>query len=406
MKNCIRVAVCVVMIVTILAMSLSVYAVDPTPQPTIDPVPPDPLLSVIDEMAIRYIYACMQSWGINIEFENSYAFNEAIGNYLFDMVCEFLETLPSTYSISTWIAPWQAGYDYWGNLRLNSSALEDIQDFVDWLCEKLGIQNNSEQYLNPTYSISGYNLYNVNQWYAAAENNVDAVNVRVSDATRPIYYFIYKATGGPYVTAGNYYIALVSESEQSNVNVNQYRMKSDATTDVVSQTGTRNLINSYANMTTILYTTDLISWWQNVHPANGSYFEGDWYSYRSFIQTATITAEGEMLIITGAIALPADNPDYTEGDGITIIDGQPNYELITFSGEVTNLPAIVSTGTVQNPGLDAFWGFIPVLAEETKDAIVLTRGLIYEMPEELVVTFFAVMGGLILFGVIKLMREH
>lgn len=411
MKNGFRVAICVMMVVTVLAMSLSVFATDPSPSPT--PELDEGLGAIQDEILSRYIWACLNAWGIHIKYQDMDGFYDEVESQILSWVMEYLASLPSAYTINQWVAPWQSGYDYWGNLMLNNSALEDIQEFAEWLIGEYDLQDNDSQVINPNYSYGAYNLYQTNKWYVVSpygDYNVGVDDYGMLKITTPsdmLFMPVFYTNGLGFILFDN-----------GQWNSSYEFLNTDDFNNVISTAaGSQGSYTStpdgwYYNQISFPNNSSYTKTW---YPSGGNYFVStsnymNWYlsdsDIRRYLNNSHIVQTGDTAIITTLIALPPDNPDYTSGDGITIIDGTPQYSDITFSGVIENLPAIVSTGTVTNPGLDTFWGFIPVLAEQTKDAIVLTRGLIYELPEELVVTFYAVMGGLILFGVIKLMREH
>lgn len=126
------------------------------------------------------------------------------------------------------------------------------------------------------------------------------------------------------------------------------------------------------------------------------------------MNNATIENVGDINIITADIILPIESPDYTNGDSITIIDGDPDYSIIEWDGEVTvsNLPAIVSTGTINDPGIGEFFGWIPTLVNTAKDSMEFFQQVIFMMPDQVLICMYAVLGAGVLFGILRLMREH
>ena len=78
----------------------------------------------------------------------------------------------------------------------------------------------------------------------------------------------------------------------------------------------------------------------------------------------TITYENKSIsILTRTINLPDNDPDYSQGDSITIVDNEPDYSIVDWDGSVnvSNLPSIISTGTIDNPELDQIYTNIPPL---------------------------------------------
>ena len=121
-----------------------------------------------------------------------------------------------------------------------------------------------------------------------------------------------------------------------------------------------------------------------------------------------IQQEGNSKFVTSTINLPTTDPAYTPGDSLTIVDGHPQYSVIDWSGEVTvsNLPAIVSTGRIKDVGLIDAFRPISSLVSAYNDTMHLIVTISYELPVEIWLLAFAIIGGTILFGVLKIMREH
>lgn len=401
MKNGIRVAICVLLVVAVLAMSLSVFA------DNADTIDDDTLIEINEQLAVYYVWYTMQAMGIDVTVGDVEGFTDEVNNWLLNKIYEFFDTLPSAYTLSTWVAPWQATADYWGNFMGNESMLEDITEFADWLVRVMALQNDQTV-------VVGYGDY-IQFW-----NGVKYYPIKYSPILYGNYNILYDYNGATcygYASGSNpsgvtYYIAFSRDNRHSVISLQNDAILSYYWVTIVPgqtggttvQEGHRTNNSIYNNMSTypFYYSTSNTYHSANLIPYNDM---ADTYDDLLLALTGQFEEKNDDIeIITGTI----DTPDDTTGKTIKIIDG--GYDLIEIewpsSISVDNLPAIVSTGTVANPGLEAFWGFIPVLAEQTKDAIVLTRGLIYELPEELVVTFYAVMGGLILFGIIKLMREH
>lgn len=139
---------------------------------------------------------------------------------------------------------------------------------------------------------------------------------------------------------------------------------------------------------------------------NGNHWSGDYNSFVTFINNLEIETIGDVKVVTLDIEFPVDNPDYNEGDGVIIVDGDPLYQPIVFSGEITNLPAVVSTGTIENPHLEEAYRPIQGLITYTKDGISVITSLLYELPDEMIYMWYGLLASIIIWGMIKLMREH
>lgn len=381
------------------------------------PAPLDEGTNAVEEALITYyIWLCMRAWGIEVTYGDVDGYCQEISDQMMNWIFEYLEDTPSIYSINTWIAPWQANLDYWGNYQFNDSLLEDVQDFVDWLCNLLGATDNSTIIINPNYVIGGYNLYESNKWY-----EID---------TAGQYTAMYDDFGYFRINTGNqtvkFFVVFYNDAMQFML-VDNTAWSIDYTLLITDDfhnigragSGSQGYYNVngqgvYYNAISFPYNSSNNAIW---YPSGGTYFYSNanwqnWSSYntdiKQFMNTAVITEIGDTKVICSDIILPVDNPDYTPGDSIHIVDNQPDYLQIEWNGEVTvsNLPAIVSTGTVQEPGLqDAFSPIIAVI-DYSADAIAAIVGIMYEFPEEVIIPIYALMGAIIVFGTIKLMREH
>lgn len=168
MGRVLKSSLCIIMVMAVLCLSMTVYADDPEPSPT--PIPQDPISAINESVMSYYIWLCMRAWGIDIKYQDMDSFMDEVDQVIVDWVIEYLQSLPSAYSISTWIAPWQGDYDYWGNLRLNSSALEDIQDFVNWLIGEKDIVDNSSQIVDAVQVVGGIAIRKFDTYYAGHYN--------------------------------------------------------------------------------------------------------------------------------------------------------------------------------------------------------------------------------------------
>lgn len=403
-KRVSKILITSLLVIGMLSCSFSVYAVDADPVPTYPPGYEDYLSQVEmnNKTMARFIWLLLNSWGIRITYQELEEYNEYVEQHIIEWVIEYLISLPSSYTIDQWIAPWQVGYDYWGNFRGNANMLEDVQEFADWLVDRLSLEDNSTKVINPVMSLGAYNLYELNTWYYADRGNSPPAYIYIqsgmNNGTSPDYYFVWRDT------RDNSY-NLVFLKNLSWAGQLAVRLTNDIQ-DIDTQTvGYRTSTQSWASQS-------VAPWWiwvvnfNNYYPFGATYFSGDNVEFGSFMRNATVTYEGDVKVITGSIVLPPDNPTYTPGDGITIIDGEPTYEEITFSGEITNLPAIVSTGEIDNPEIDQIYTNIPALVEEAGSSMEIFRQIIFRLPDGVLIALYAMLSAGVIFGFLRLMREH
>lgn len=421
-----KITICILLIVSVLSLSVSVCATDPTPNP-------DEYWSQVElnnSIMAYYVYLVMQAWGIDVTYEDVTGFNDNVNQTIQDWIIQFLDSQPSTYSVAQWILPWSVAMDQWGNYKFNSSLLEDVQDFVDWLCIELGIVSNSSYTINPNYALGGINLYRFGQWYECQDINGNQqymlMDIRPtanqSYTINDCYYFVWHwsdndiccvAVSEIYGTyQGNCYLKNPNESEVAGGNmVNAITLENHTYDPYTSRTiYFDNIYMGGYGVYNIPYAMN----WNNYFPVQAHMFDGDLTELLMFLKTAEITQEGDTKVITGNIVLPDDDLGYTAGDSITIVDGQPYYSVIEWDSTVTvsNLPAVISTGNIPtpgdslNPGMVEAWRPISSLITTAGEGMAVLLGIVYEFPEEVMIPIFAVMGGIIIFGIIHAMKEH
>lgn len=419
-------ALCIVMVMGVLCLSFSVYAVDPAPTPIPTDALDDGFVAVQDAVMSYYIWLTLRAWGINIQYNEMDEFNDYVDSLIVNWVMEYLESLPSAYTISTWIAPWQASYDYWGNFRFNNSALEDMQDFADWLVDKFDLTDNETTIVDGVKTVNGATVYDSNKIYASNQE---------------------------FSKDGNDYIGFATSSELETIGTNSlpyYCVFHNPTHDTYTflmfrPVGNTSEVPYYVGM----QTNGTISWIQSggsggwgtgypyerfgyqfgfkgpysfgtngpVLPANFTaieYANGDpniWndiYYWLYSLQSFNIEFEGNQKIVVTEMSVPIEGEDYQPGDSVEIVGDDAIYINLEWDGEVTvsNLPAIVSTGTVENPQLGNLFNWIPTFVDMASDSMDFFKQVIYMMPDQVLVCIFAVMGAGVLFGILRLMREH
>lgn len=388
---------------SVLAMSISVFADDPEPTPTI---PPDPLEPVIEGVVNYYVWLILNSWGIDITQEGVEGFTETINVFIEEQLQEFVDSIPSIYSISTFIAPWQAGFDYWGNLRFNSKMTEDVTMFVEWLNDKFGLQDNdSEEVIVPVQVLGEYIVHNlpVRVWNTNNNGGIELLEIIPYECS--VFFVTYEGTAGfpprPYT---GYACYVLSENPNAHYEYRNYDSSGQ-------YTSSDHTLLYYNNTNTLRYRkeasgNDLTGY--AVYEASNTVGSDVPNQTTFFDNFNSITSVGESVsILTSTINLPPDDPNYTSGDYITIVDNQPIYSSDwPDTVSVDNLPAVISTSSVDNPHLEEAYRPIQGLIEYAKDGISVCTSLLYELPDEMVYMWYGVIASLIIWGMIKLMREH
>lgn len=415
-----RVAICVMLIVGILAMSLSVFAVDWGDR-----------VVAQEYLWAYYIYQFLHSIGIDVTYQGILEYTDEVQDTIIDWVVNYIADLIeadsqlSNYSIAQWIAPWQADYDYWGNLRFNSTMLEDMEDFADWLKSELSLIDNNQIVVNPVYTLGGYNLYNVNTWYVAEWRTTSPANSE---------YMVWRInvenyTGDLFVLPCEYTDSwgLVVMTDNGNITYNsQFQIKYSS--NMASETlfmgngmGNPMTSNIYGLKYWVLYGVRNQTF---PLPAGGNRFVSDESmsgqldnansDLRQFMDVAKIQRIGDVAIVTATIMPPSIDPSYTEGDGVTIINGVPEYGVINIDDvTVDNLPAVITQNNIpdigndgDNPGFSVPWQYINGLIEYVAAPAGAIMALVNEAPVEGVIMLYALIGGIIIFGMIRIMREH
>lgn len=412
MRNWLRVTICIMLIVSVLAMSLSVFAVEPSPQPSLLPQFDETGELRADVMSY-YIWTCLNAWGIALSFNGEGNFFDYVGDQIVTWVIEYLEGLPSIYSINEWIAPWQGSYDYWGNLRLNNSALEDIQDFSNWLIDKLNLSDNQAVVINEQYMLGDYPLYQFGNFYQAERVNgppSSYVAVMCDDENQSsmLGWTIVEITDSD---TAKFQLLVVSTSTESPVILYFTRMLNDGTLNGPLAWGPVGAVRSnnngwYFQVYSYPYYWPLEG--QQAFIPTGGHYTGTSQEVELFCTNFDIAVENGMYVLTEQIQLPEYDTSFQSGDSITIIDGKPQYSNIPWpdSVSVDNLPAVVSTGTIENPHLEEAYRPIQGLITYAKDGVEVCTALLYELPDEMVYMWYGLIASLIIWGMIKLMREH
>lgn len=414
-----KITVCLLLCVGVLCLSVSVYAVDEG----------DRIVSE-EYLWAYYIYEFLHSIGIDVTYQGVIGYVDEVQDTIIDWVVNYIGDLieadsqPSNYSIAQWIAPWQASYDYWGNLKYNSTMLEDMQDFASWLKSKLSLIDNNEIIINPVYSVNGtYTLFKYNTWYDASYvNSGGEYNGYIAMDLEPgiawssnmllgyVVCGILDYYGGGYTRYVAVHIAYDVPTSSSGRAVSSYGLMNDGSKEMIGSSGlparsawnstTQGLYSYSANYA--FHENDS----HDFYVPNGDYFEGTLNQFNDFLTNLQIQEIGDIKVVTYNVVLPIEDPDYSSGDGVTIIDGVPQYGEVTFSGVIDNLPAIVSTGVLENPEIDQIYTGIPAFLDYAQDSITFMKQIVFRMPDEVLIALSAVLSAGVIFGFLRIMREH
>lgn len=397
-----KLVVSLLLAISILSCSFSVYAVEGTAPPVGD----NWLLVSNDETAAFLVWQLLQSWGIDVQYQNISQWTGDVQDLVQNWIYDFLGDQPSIESVGAWIADWLFGTDFWGNLVVNNTLLEDVQAFADWLLDKYDLSSNEDIVVNPVYSVGGYTFYQFGISYAVnqsiAENPFEAIKFSLEQGNAS-GYMIFKNTDMDDRPNSQWGFVLLS-----NLNYSSVRLRMQ-----IRENG------SFNNGTLVNFSHPSVSsngWYYERNQGliyrqgvpEGRYFEGSGSELIEFLRNVTVTMEGNIKIVTSLINLPDDDIGYSPGDSMTIIDGEPDYSVVDWDGTVNvgNLPAIVSTGRIENPEIDQIYTNIPPLVEEAGDSMEIMRQIIFRMPDGVLIALYAMLSAGVIFGILRIMREH
>ena len=449
-----KTVICVVMIMAILCFSLSVFADNELVIPTDNPY------TVINETEDYFwrlwIWGALKSFGIDISIGDVVEYTDALDQYMESLILSYLETIPSISNWNQWIFPWVGGINSSGFFEGNSNFVEDVNDFAQWLITKYNPGNDNVIEIDSyDYIIMDGEKYPI---YKAPRNVFNYLNNGVYDTWYPCWskgysvgYDVLEGLKGfefnhtYLLESGVYFRADTSQQktmfatdpECENLLGHGFTWSSNP-----------NFLNNFA------YTRDDLQLRDN-NP-NAQY--GPWYAYNGHNQvyffgyfgSTAVNKHYTMLVdiewasgansnnpyndrenhslnvtdyvfdnyflphsingqlTTGIVTIPDDNDGYQPGDSIVIIDGEPNYLVIEFpdSVSVDNLPASIIPSNLSDPELEEAYRSIRSFVNVAHDGMESLIGLINEMPEQAIVCVYAVISGVIIFGIIKLFREH
>lgn len=383
--------IAIIMVITVLFSTVSVFA-DEEVQITDVSYAQD----IWDSLILDYVIKTLHAWGIYVSADQIEMWETQLMEYIY----EYLESIPSIGGFARWIAGWSFSSDYWGNTIGNKSFLEDLEDFVNWLINKLGLVSGDDLTLpSNAYSLGPITVYTFPLYMINIDNshNVELRQIRADVAN------VYAAI------TGEHSIIDMKQGSTATVAYNWY------------DTNGQQLLNG--SLTHGLNTT-LGSWKVNskTHDTNVAgnssqytvVFQEGYKVYNeetvfdAIKNNSFVTSQG-LTIHARDIMLPSQDPDYTPGDSILIDgDGQAIYITIEWpeSIAVNNLPAVIARNNINNPGIASIWHYVTDTVDNFDDGVNLVRGVIYSVvPSPYLLLAYAALVLLLVFGLIKVARK-
>lgn len=443
----IKMLVSTILVISILSCSMLVFADNEVVIPTDDP---QTIINEYDDYFWRlWIWGALKAFGINITINEVEEYTDALDEYMQSLILSYLDDIPSISNWNQWIFPWAGAINSSGFFEGNSSFVEDVNDFTEWLAEKYGIEDNevveidSYKYIEiegikyPIYvaprSVYNYEVDGVYTSWWPSYSTGNTVGFDVLEGK------IGLELNRTYQLNSGYYFRIDTANKMAGVYEDYECTRRIAGFNWV---GFPEFLNSFPYSRSDNHPSEFSSTgWYEYNGHNQIFFYEDdkrlpcSYHYNllgtiewkansgtysndrgaALIKFSDETIENYFMVNTvGAIVtssdivLPNDDPSYTPGDSIVIIDGSPNYTIINFpdSVEVNNLPAVIMPSQFTDPQIEEVYRPIRSFVSLAKDGMESVIGLVNEFPEHVIVCVYAVIGGLIIFGIIKLFREH
>lgn len=402
-KQVAKFTVCLLLAVSVFACSFSVFAVDSSPMPTINPY-----VTIQEDMVAYYIYLGLKAWGIEVQLSDVLGFTEEVGNTLFQWAIEYVRTATDLGNIALWYVDWLVGTDYWGNVVMDSNMTEDIEDFANWIIDTFDLVDDSQTIVqNEGYEIGAYKLTPLPFECSSYSSYWNTTYKTTGFVNRGSYsaYIVYSTNVGYILLSTSEEVVRKRYQEIKNSTVNLQR---DTDYTLTQNSGTYNGLTFspqhlyYAIVGFDVDMRNATSW----YPERPSEYSGS--GLVDAINTATqIQHKLGVSFITGTITLPADS-GYTDGDSMTIVDEQPDYSLVDWDGDVnvTNYPTIISPNAPQNPEIDQIYTNVPAFVETANDSMSVMKQIIFRMPDEVLITLYALLAVGVIFGFLRIMREH
>lgn len=355
---------------------------------------------ILVEEIINIIWDTLRAWGVRILHDNGYDGN--VREWIWQKWNEYSEQ-ELHQSFNVWLNGMDFVIDNFGRMAGNTTFLVAINTFAHWLQNELGWSDNTVYTYGDTYEINGLTVYTLPLMVLVNETGQGAYQGWTNywyDGNTPIYIVF---QDDPSVTAyafcSSSFTMYSDAYNANNENVSTKTTTGNATSRIYGlTTSNSNWVSTSVSKTGI----DLI--------ANGFVS----YSYDEIIaalKTDSLLPGDPIEVEVGTQdypPLPSD-PDYV--DGMSIIyypDGTIGYLQLDWpdSVSVDNLPAIVSTGRISNLDVSSvtlpFSSFVSMMG----DGLDLITDIIYNFPSAIVAFALAIISATIVFGVIKVLKEH
>lgn len=418
-------ATIIIIIVLLLTLTLPINALaddpEPTPIPTYSPEDIYWAEEINNYTAADAVYHMLAAIGIEIVDSNAGGFTGLVQNYIIDELTEFVATLPSVSTISQLILPWRFGTDQWGNFVGNSSFIEDVNDFTIWLTNKYGLADNMTILVNGGYNLNGISVYNSGYMYPSTivyrngnDNRLDLVVQINSNSNHPFRYIVWHDSNasmeGNY-NQGYYAVAFTADGTYWNEQVTYGMYRADGT-----------VVNSWSRWVNLNVSTNTGIIWDGMpDTAWYAYFDGFYIwvpagavildctasELETFMTNAVLSADG-LSLRSETITLPEDDIDYSTGDSVSIVSGQPEYGYIEWPESITvdNYPTVIVKTTIQNPGFNEAWHYVEEWQSEVEDSNHLAMYTFADAPRPVRLFLYSIITLALIMGFLKLVKQH
>lgn len=368
---------------------------------------------IVTEEILYLIWETLKAWGINIVENGVSEFTENVEHWLNGTLDDYLNQEINEV-LDTWITGLEWTIDNFGRRLLNGTGVTQLYLFAIWLKNQFNLSDDQTNALptgNGQININGVIGYAdaiVANYYWQSYSYIYNYDIIKSNTDYPVFFYAYVST-----LAGTQKACVGAYSETPfMVQVTIYN----------SGTDTTNYQNYLAEEYNGYYFVDLVAgsnlnYWNAYNNRNTKpYGENPYLNNYSLTECKTLLAgqlipagEADVNINTGTISFPPGDPSYQTGYSMIYYDdGSVAYLDINWPDSISadNLPAVVSTGSISDPEIRSVWLPVRAFVNYFKSGFDIMTQIIYRMPDEIVSMALAIMGGMIIFGTIKLMREH
>lgn len=392
-KTIMRCASAVIALILFLCPLSICFATDPTPAPT------SPAIQQVNDLAKEviyyYIWIYLRSVGINVEYGDIEEYTGAINDWIETELLEWLDTVPGIGTIDQLLYPWKFFWNPDGYLVGNQSFLDDIRDFTEYLIDIFDLDDNETvQTSTSGYSIDELIVYALPYVYSNSAGT-QGVTVSVISSATDVYYAVNRASSSA-TTAKVVPISLGTGS----VNVHEYYTSggyTDTSYTLVNRSGTP------------WYYSDQLPGMSAGRFTNNGYVTYTITEIRSALDANnSVTSYGNgVYIITNTI----NAPSATDADGTNSIVITPSGNIYTpqdWDGTiyVDNLPAIVSTGSIPNPGFGDVFLPLRAFVNTFSEGMAIVKDVVFHLPTEALAIFYAIMSITVIFGALHMFKEH